>query len=142
MIALLKQAPADVAAAYKGPGLTLGELCDQLVALGLAQRRAVGKATHLLPTRHWLRPYAGAAALPPPPQPLVPAQPPRAPPNLSALFASACKAAGSSAVEVALRPPASLGKSRLSRAKAVQLLGQAVDRAVPGAGARCCCLAR
>ncbi|KAL4457525.1 hypothetical protein ABPG75_012390 [Micractinium tetrahymenae] len=134
MIAALKQAPSDVAAAYKTPGLALKDMCDQVVAAGLAERLAVGKATHLLPRPHWLQPYARAASPASPPRRvmLVRLQPQPAQLKQAPFAAAAAKAPAEGAVELILRPPPSQARRSVSRGNAVMLLGWAVDGTVPG----------
>lgn len=141
LLGLLEHAQADVATAYKMPGLSLRDLCDQLVSTGLAERRAVGKAIHLLPRPHWLQPYVRAARSASPPRRAMPARPqPQAALGPRAAGAGAAntaprRAAGGAegAVEVVLHPLPSSKKGGISRGNAVMLLSVAAYRLIAGA---------
>ncbi len=132
MLKELASARPDLAAVYRSPGLGLNDLLHELHAAGvLALGHVPGKqAFHYSARPRWLQPYARRGAAPPTAARLVPLPPP--PPAQPAVRQHA---AGGS-VQVTLQPPAALGKPRVSRANAYNMLKTRLARGFRGG----CCL--
>ena len=136
MLAALPAETPAAAAAYRTPGLGLSDLLNELCSAGLLGVGSVpGKRAgtsppvfHYSARLNWLQPYGrrSAAAAPPaaPPLPTRPVPAERAAP------------AAAAAVEVTINPPPALGKERVSRANAVNILKSRLGRTLQG-GPRC-----